>query len=78
MCGEDKASNSVQACSDLAHVVFVLVSVRRVILVHIGHEGVLVVMHFCVVILVVLLCISDFPCQEMFFLQEGQDWFDQN
>ena len=30
MCDEDKTSNSVQACSDLAHVVLVLVGARRV------------------------------------------------
>ena len=50
MCDEDKTSNSVQACSDLAHVVLVLVGVRRVtvVIVHIGLEGVLVVIHFCV------------------------------
>ena len=41
MCEEDKTSNSVQACSDLAHVVLVLVGVRRVTVVHIGHESVL-------------------------------------
>ena len=45
---ENKTSNSVQACSDLAHVVLVLVGVRRVTVVHIGLEGVLVVIHFCV------------------------------
>ena len=38
---KDKTSNSVQACSDLAHVVLVLVGVRRVTIVHIGLEGVL-------------------------------------
>ena len=57
MCDEDKTSNSVQACSDLAHVVLVLVSVRRVTVVHIGHEGILVVIHFCVAILFVNCCI---------------------
>ena len=57
MCDEDKTSNSVQACSDLAHVVLVLVGVRRVTVVHIGHEGVLVVIHFCVAILFVNCCI---------------------
>ena len=57
MCDEDKASNSLQACSDLTHVVLVLVSVRRVTLVHIGHEGVLVVIHFFVAILFVIFCI---------------------
>ena len=56
---KDKTSNSVQACSDLAHVVLVLVGVRRVtvIIVHIGLEGVLVVIHFCVAILFVIFCI---------------------
>ena len=45
----------MQACSDLAHVVLVLVGVRhvrRVTVVHIGYEGVLVVMYFCVAIFV--------------------------
>ena len=61
MCDEDKTSNSVQACSDLAHVVLVLVGVRhvrRVTVVHIGFEGVLVVIHFCVAILFVNCCIG--------------------
>ena len=46
---KDKTSNSVQACSDPAHVVLVLVGVRRVtvVIVHIGLEGILVVKHFC-------------------------------
>ena len=39
---ENKTSNSVQACSDL-HVVHVLVGVRRVTVVHIGLEEVVVV-----------------------------------
>ena len=45
----------MQACSDLAHVVLVLVGVRRVtvVIVHIGLEGVLVIIHFCVAILFV-------------------------
>ena len=47
--------NSVQACSDLTHVV--LVGVRHVTVVHIGYEGVLVVMYFCVAILFVNCCI---------------------
>ena len=54
---KDKTSNSVQACSDLAHVVLVLVGVRRVTIIHIGLEGVLVVIHFCVAILFVICCI---------------------
>ena len=63
MCDEDKTSNSVQACSDLAHVVLVLVGVRRVrrvrrvTVVHIGLESVLVVIHFCAAILFVNCCI---------------------
>ena len=60
MCDEDKTSNSVQACSDLAHVVLVLVGVRhvrRVTVVHIGLEGVFVVKHFCVAIMFVNCCI---------------------
>ena len=69
MCDEDKTSNSVQACSDLAHVVLVLVGVRRVtvVIVHIGLEGVLVVIHFCVAIFV-----RDFLYQEMFSLHISQ------
>ena len=52
----------MQACSDLAHVVLVLVGVRHVrrvtvVIVHIGLEGVLVVMYFCVAILFVNCCI---------------------
>ena len=59
MCDEDKTSNSVQACSVLAHVVLVLVGVRRVtvVIVHIGHEDVVVVIYFCVAILFVICCI---------------------
>ena len=49
---KDKTSNSVQACSDLA---------RRVTVVHIGLEGVVVVIHFYVAILFVI-----FRYQEMF------------
>ena len=55
-----QTSNSVQACSDLALVVvLVLVGVRRVtvVIVHIGLEGVLVVIHFYVPILFVNCCI---------------------
>ena len=42
---KDKTSNSVQACSDLAHVVLVLVGVRRVtaVIVHTGLQDVVVV-----------------------------------
>ena len=52
----------MQACSDLAHVVLVLVGVRHVrrvtvVIVHIGLEGVLVVMYFFVAILFVNCCI---------------------
>ena len=59
MCDEDKTSNSVQACSDFAHVVLVLVGGRcvTVVIVHIGLEGVLVVIHFYVAILFVNCCI---------------------
>ena len=44
----------MQACSDLAHDVLVLVGVRRVtvVIVHIDLEGVLVVIHFCAAIFV--------------------------
>ena len=41
-----QTSNSVQACSDLAHVVLVLVRRVTVVTVHIGLEGVLVIVHF--------------------------------
>ena len=47
----------MQACSDLAHVVLVLVRRVTVVIVHIGLEGVLVVVHFCVAILFVNCCI---------------------
>ena len=53
-----KTSNSVQACSDLAQVVLVLVSRVTVVIVHIGLDGVLVVIHFCVAILFVNCCIK--------------------
>ena len=55
----------MQACSVL-HVAHVLVGVRRVtvVMVHIGHEDVVVVIHFCVAIFV-----RDFLYQEMFSLQ---------
>ena len=44
----------MQACSDLAHVVLVLVGVRRVtvVIVHIGLGEVVVVIHFYVAIFV--------------------------
>ena len=64
---KDKTSNSVQACSDLAHVVLVLVGVRRVrrvTVVHIGLEEVIVVIYFCVAIFV-----RELLYQEMFSLQ---------
>ena len=55
--------NSVQACSDLcvAHVL----GVRRVtiVIIHIGHEDVVVVIHFCVAIFV-----RDLLYQEMYSL----------
>ena len=56
-CVMNKTSNSVQACSVLAHVAHVLVGVRRVTFVHIGHEDVVVVIYFCVAILFVICCI---------------------
>ena len=55
--------NSVQACSVL-HVAHVLVGVRRVTVIHIGHEGVVVVIQFCVAIFV-----RELLYQEMFSLQ---------
>ena len=62
-----KTLNSVQVCSVL-HVAHVLVGVRRVTVVHIGHEDVVVVINFCVAIFV-----RDFLYQEMFSLQtEGR------
>ena len=54
----------MQACSDLAHV---LVGVRRVTVVHIGHEGELVVIHFLRSHFV-----GDFLYQEMFSLQYSE------
>ena len=54
--------NSVQACSVL-HVAHVLVGVRRVTVVQIGLEGVLVVIHFCLAIFV-----RDLLYQEIFSL----------
>ena len=56
----------MQACSYLAHVVLVLVGVRHVrritvvVIVHIGLEGVLTVIHFCVAILFVNCCIGKY------------------
>ena len=52
-----QTSTSVQACSDLAHVVLVIVRRVTVVIVHIGLEGVLVVKHFYVAILFVNCCI---------------------
>ena len=68
---KDKTSNSVQACPDLAHVVLVLVGVRRVtvVIVHNGLEGILVVIQFCVAILFVNCCIK--RCS--LYKQCGQD-----
>ena len=62
-----ETANSVLMCSLIAHVVLcvlVLVGVRRVTVVHIGHEDVVVVIHFCVAIL----C-RDLLYQEMYSLQ---------
>ena len=49
----------MQACSVL-HVAHVLVGVRRVtvVIVHIGHEDVVVVIQFCVAIFAVIFCIT--------------------
>ena len=60
-------------CSLIAHVVLcvlVLVGVRRVtvVIVHIGHEDVVVVIHFCVAIFV-----RDLLYQEMFSLHAWED-----
>ena len=66
MCDEDKTSNSVQACSDLAHVVLVLESRVTVVIVHIGLDGVLVVIHFCVAILFVIFCIRRYSLYKLF------------
>ena len=73
---KDKTSNSVQACSDLAHVVLVLVGVRRVtvVIVHIGLEEVVVVIYFFVANFV-----RDLLYQEVFFLHLPSvtaDWVD--
>ena len=54
---KDKTPNSVQACSDLAHVVLVLVGVRRVTVVHSGLDEFVVVIYFCVAMLFVICCI---------------------
>ena len=59
---KNKTSTSVQACSDL-HVAHVHVRCVTVVIVHIGHEGVLVVIYFCVAIFV-----SDLLYQEMYSL----------
>ena len=58
----EQTLNGVQMCSliHVAHValcVLVLVGVRRVTVVHIGHEEVLVVIQFYVAIFVVIFCI---------------------
>ena len=53
----------MQACSVL-HVAHVLVGVRRVTVVHIGHEDVVVVIYFCIAIFV-----RDLLYQEMYSLQ---------
>ena len=42
----------MQACSDLAHVVLVLVRRVTVVIVHNGHQNVVVVVDFCVAIFV--------------------------
>ena len=54
----------MQACSDLAHVVLVLVRRVTVVIVHIGLEEVVVVIYFCVAIFV-----RELLYQEMFSLQ---------
>ena len=52
-----KTLNSVQACSVL-HVAHVGVRRVTVVIVHIGHEDVVVVIHFCAAIFVVIFCIK--------------------
>ena len=55
-----ETANSVLMCSLIVNVVLcvlVLVGVRRVTVVHIGHEEVVVVIHFYVAILFVIFCI---------------------
>ena len=47
----------MQACSDLAHVVLVLVRRVTVVIVHIGLDEVVVVIYFCVAILFLNCCI---------------------
>ena len=54
----------MQACSDLAHVVLVLVRRVTVVIVHNGLEGVVVVVDFCVAIFV-----RELLYQEVFSLQ---------
>ena len=51
-----KTLNSVQACSVL-HVAHAGVRRVTVVIVHIGHEEVVVVIYFCVAILFVIFCI---------------------
>ena len=58
----ERTLNGVQVCSVLhvAHVVLcvvMLVGVRRVTVVHIGHDDVVVVLQFFVAIFVVIFCI---------------------
>ena len=65
MCDQERGTlNSAQMCSliRVAHVVLsvlVLVGVRRVtvVIIHIGHDEVVVVIHFFVAIFVVIFCI---------------------
>ena len=56
----------MQACSDLAGVVLVLVRRVTVVIVHIGPDEVVVVIHFCVATLFVNCCIRRYsPLQEV-------------
>ena len=68
MCDEDTTCNSKLACSDLAHVVIVLVRRVTVVIVHIRLECVFFVMYFCVAIFV-----RELLYQDMFFLQTRSD-----
>ena len=53
----DKDKKPKQRACSVPHVALVLVGVRRVTVVHIGLDDVVVVMYFCVDILFVMCCI---------------------
>ena len=61
----------MQACSDLAHVVLVLVRRVTVVIVHNGHQDVVVVVQFCVAIFV-----RELLYQEVFSLHSPSETVD--